>query len=248
MDGYYSSFGYVVENEDILNQLKVGDKIMYAKIIEGQENFVPNGNTKTASIMENSNTMMTAKVSKADFLAATRDGAAIDTRDKKAMKAETKSLERNAGLGDSSSSQKREVTPIAPGSSNTVGRTDLSEQLKLLQNMKGSELSIPTIPIKATSPISSLLGIQSANAAEIGDSSEIMTSKGEPYGGIERQKRDTINRKIIQDKGWAWRGQSSSWTMVEIGARALSSSGPMDQVLQNNSKPMGVLGKIKKVR
>ena len=247
LDGYYSSFGYVIENEDILNQLKVGDKIMYAKIIEGQENFVPNGNTKTASIMENSNTMMTAKVSKADFLAATRDGAAIDTRDKKAMKAETKSLEKNVGLGDSSSSQKREVTPIAPGSSDTVGRTDISEQLKLLQNMKGSEKSTPTIPTEATSPISSLLGVQSANAAEIGDSSEIMTSKGEPYGGIETpKKRYNKYGKIIQDKGVDMEGPVK---LVDNGgnrgARALSSSGPTGPSLAEQLKAYGGPGENK---
>ena len=38
--------GYVVENEEILKQLQVGDKIVYSKVIEGQENFLPNGNTK----------------------------------------------------------------------------------------------------------------------------------------------------------------------------------------------------------
>lgn len=163
------------------------------------------------------------------------------------MKAETKSLERNAGLGDSSSSQKREVTPIAPGSSNTVGRTDLSEQLKLLQNMKGSEKSIPTIPTKATSPISSLLGIQSANAAEIGDSIEIMTLKGEPYGGIETpKKRYNKYGKIIQDKGVDMEGPVK---LVDNGgnrgARALSSSGPTGPSLAEQLKAYGGPGENK---
>ena len=40
LDGYYSCFGYVVANEDILKQLQVGDKIVYARIIEGGENLV----------------------------------------------------------------------------------------------------------------------------------------------------------------------------------------------------------------
>ena len=41
LDGYYGCMGYVVENEEILKQLQVGDKILYAKVVDGLENFSP---------------------------------------------------------------------------------------------------------------------------------------------------------------------------------------------------------------
>jgi peptidylprolyl isomerase len=40
LDGRYSVFGYVVEGEDILEELKQGNKIISAKAIEGSENLV----------------------------------------------------------------------------------------------------------------------------------------------------------------------------------------------------------------
>lgn len=40
MDGRYSVFGYVTEGQDILRELKAGDKIQSAKVIQGAENLV----------------------------------------------------------------------------------------------------------------------------------------------------------------------------------------------------------------
>jgi peptidylprolyl isomerase len=40
LDGRYSVFGYVVSGEEVLGQLKQGDKIVSAKVVEGLENFV----------------------------------------------------------------------------------------------------------------------------------------------------------------------------------------------------------------
>ncbi|NER52029.1 MAG: peptidylprolyl isomerase [Symploca sp. SIO1A3] len=40
LDGRYTVFGYVVENKELLRQLKVGDVIESAKVIEGAENLV----------------------------------------------------------------------------------------------------------------------------------------------------------------------------------------------------------------
>jgi peptidylprolyl isomerase len=43
MDGRYAVFGYVTENNDVLRELKQGDKIISAKVIEGAENLVQPG-------------------------------------------------------------------------------------------------------------------------------------------------------------------------------------------------------------
>jgi peptidylprolyl isomerase len=40
LDGRYAVFGYVTENKDVLQQLKQGDKIIAAKVIEGLDNLV----------------------------------------------------------------------------------------------------------------------------------------------------------------------------------------------------------------
>jgi peptidylprolyl isomerase len=40
MDGRYAVFGYVTENNDILRELKQGDKIISAKVVKGAENLV----------------------------------------------------------------------------------------------------------------------------------------------------------------------------------------------------------------
>ncbi|MEM7725247.1 MAG: peptidylprolyl isomerase [Cyanobacteria bacterium P01_A01_bin.45] len=40
LDGRYAIFGYVVEGKDVLGEIRAGDKIESAKIIEGIENFV----------------------------------------------------------------------------------------------------------------------------------------------------------------------------------------------------------------
>jgi peptidylprolyl isomerase len=40
LDGRYSVFGYVVSGQDVLGQLKEGDKVLSAKVVEGLENFV----------------------------------------------------------------------------------------------------------------------------------------------------------------------------------------------------------------
>ncbi len=236
--------GYVVENEEILKQLQVGDKIVYSKVIEGQENFLPNGNTKkmaSSAVLQNSDTMITAKVSKADFLAATRDGAMIDTRNKKAMVEETKSLEKKAGLGSSNDVRQRDVTPVAPGSTSTEGRTDLADQLKLLQNMKANEkITNPSSATTAPSPLSSLLGLQSANAADFENKDETITLKGGPYDGVETpKKRYNKYGKIIEDKG----STDGPVKLVDMGgnrgARALSSDGATGPSLAEQLKAYG---------
>jgi peptidylprolyl isomerase len=40
MDGRYAVFGYVTEGQDILRELKEGDKIQSAKVVQGAENLV----------------------------------------------------------------------------------------------------------------------------------------------------------------------------------------------------------------
>jgi len=40
LDGRYSVFGYVTENKDLLREIKQGDKIISAKVIQGLENLV----------------------------------------------------------------------------------------------------------------------------------------------------------------------------------------------------------------
>lgn len=40
LDGRYSVFGYVTEGKEVLEQLKAGDKIISAKVIQGAENLV----------------------------------------------------------------------------------------------------------------------------------------------------------------------------------------------------------------
>jgi peptidylprolyl isomerase len=40
LDGRYAVFGYMIEGKEVLEQLKQGDKILSAKVIEGKENLV----------------------------------------------------------------------------------------------------------------------------------------------------------------------------------------------------------------
>jgi len=40
MDGRYSVFGYLTEGKEVLEELKAGDKIISAKVIQGAENLV----------------------------------------------------------------------------------------------------------------------------------------------------------------------------------------------------------------
>jgi peptidylprolyl isomerase len=40
LDGRYAVFGYVVSGQDVLDQLKQGDKILSAKVVEGLDNLV----------------------------------------------------------------------------------------------------------------------------------------------------------------------------------------------------------------
>jgi cyclophilin family peptidyl-prolyl cis-trans isomerase len=40
LDGRYSIFGYVVENQELLRDLKVDDEIISMKIVDGAENLV----------------------------------------------------------------------------------------------------------------------------------------------------------------------------------------------------------------
>jgi len=39
LDGRYAIFGFVVEGKEVLDQLKAGDKIESAKVIEGLDKF-----------------------------------------------------------------------------------------------------------------------------------------------------------------------------------------------------------------
>ena len=41
LDGRYSVFGYVTEGKEVLQELKAGDTVISAKVIEGAENLVP---------------------------------------------------------------------------------------------------------------------------------------------------------------------------------------------------------------
>jgi peptidylprolyl isomerase len=43
MDGRYAVFGYVTENNDLLRELKQGDKIISARVVKGAENLVVPG-------------------------------------------------------------------------------------------------------------------------------------------------------------------------------------------------------------
>lgn len=40
LDGFYSCFGYVTKNEDLLKQVTAQDKIVYAKVVDGLDNLV----------------------------------------------------------------------------------------------------------------------------------------------------------------------------------------------------------------
>ncbi|GAB4380676.1 MAG: peptidylprolyl isomerase [Elainellaceae cyanobacterium] len=40
LDGRYAAFGYATENKEVLDQIKVGDKIISAKVVSGLENLV----------------------------------------------------------------------------------------------------------------------------------------------------------------------------------------------------------------
>jgi len=40
LDGRYAVFGYVTENKEVLDKIKVGDKIVSAKVVDGLENLV----------------------------------------------------------------------------------------------------------------------------------------------------------------------------------------------------------------
>ena len=39
LDGRYAVFGYIIDGEDLLQQIQVGDTIVSAKIISGLENL-----------------------------------------------------------------------------------------------------------------------------------------------------------------------------------------------------------------
>lgn len=41
LDGRYAVFGYTIEGKEVLRQLKAGDKILSARVVEGLENLVP---------------------------------------------------------------------------------------------------------------------------------------------------------------------------------------------------------------
>jgi peptidylprolyl isomerase len=40
LDGRYAVFGYVTENKEVLDKIKVGDKIIAARVVKGLENLV----------------------------------------------------------------------------------------------------------------------------------------------------------------------------------------------------------------
>ena len=41
LDGRYTCFGYITENEDLLKGIKEGDIINEIKVVKGIENFIP---------------------------------------------------------------------------------------------------------------------------------------------------------------------------------------------------------------
>ena len=165
----------------------------------------------------------------------------IDVRDKKAMVAETKSLERKAGLSENNDVPKRKIESIAPGSTNVGGSGDLKEQLKLLQNTKVNVQTIPSTQAPTVpSPLSSILKIPNANAAEIENEDETMVLKGGPYDGVEApKKRYNKYGKIIEDKGYT----DGPAKLVDMGgnrgARALTSSGSTGPSLVEQLKAYG---------
>ncbi len=42
LDGRYSVFGYIVDNQELLRDMKVGDEIISMKVVRGGENLVKN--------------------------------------------------------------------------------------------------------------------------------------------------------------------------------------------------------------
>lgn len=51
LDGRYSVFGYVIDGQDLLRELKAGDFIKSIKIVDGSENLV-NGTRDSAAMSE----------------------------------------------------------------------------------------------------------------------------------------------------------------------------------------------------
>jgi len=49
LDGRYSTFGYVIENQELLRDLKVDDMIVSMKVVQGGENLV-NATKKSAPV------------------------------------------------------------------------------------------------------------------------------------------------------------------------------------------------------
>ena len=81
------------------------------------------------------NTLLTARsVSKAEFLRATADGVAIDTRDKKAMRAEVNTLESQ--IGGENINKKIGSFETNKG---LKEKNDFSDQLKLFQALKATQ-------------------------------------------------------------------------------------------------------------
>lgn len=52
LDGRYAVFGYIVEGQDDLLEMKVGDKINYIKVVKGLENYIPGKKAAPAASSE----------------------------------------------------------------------------------------------------------------------------------------------------------------------------------------------------
>lgn len=235
LDGYYSCFGYVVQNEELLSQLQVGDKIIYAKVIEGAENFVPHSKPllQTSSNSITYSSLVTAKsISKSDFLKATSEGSAIDVRDKKAMAKEVKTLENAAGLKE-------------PKKSPSEQRNEFADQLKLYQTLKKTEAQqkqsaelffgefLP-MPLKIV-PVASA------------DEGPTIVLKGGKYDGIsaptEAPKKYNKYGKLIEEKMIVDPNVNEKIRLVDLGgsrgARGLASNGVQGGSLVDQLKAYG---------
>ena len=51
LDGRYAVFGYVIEGQELLREVKAGDKIVSIKIVDGAENLV-NKSAKAVPVVE----------------------------------------------------------------------------------------------------------------------------------------------------------------------------------------------------
>ena len=187
------------------------------------------------------NTLLTSRgVSKAEFLRATADGVAIDTRDKKAMRAEVNSLESQMTIGGENINKKFESFETNKG---LKEKNDFSDQLKLFQTLKAVQeqqrksvdlLSETFLPFKIAE--SSILIADSDN--EVVPQVTEQPQKYTKYGKIKQQREveETIGVegtvRLVDNGG-------------SRGARALASDGMQKGSLVDQLKQYGGPGDSK---